>query len=106
MMPPLTLEELRRLARHHLEGLRLAGVEWLPLGPPVSITLAAPGPPATPSPSKASDRRPEAELFAESAPSDTDLTLEQRRVALDVLSKEVAGCLRCSGLISTRTQTV
>jgi uracil-DNA glycosylase family 4 len=106
MLPPLTLEELRRLTRHHLEGLRLAGVEWLPLGEPVSIALTAPVTPPTPSPSKPSDPRPESELFAEPASPGTDLTLEQRRVALDVLSKEVAGCLRCSGLISTRTQTV
>jgi uracil-DNA glycosylase family 4 len=104
MMPPLTLEELRRLSRHHLEALRLAGVEWLPLGPPVSIALTAPVTP--PSPSKASDRRPEAELFAEPAPAKAALTLEQRRIAIDTLSKEVADCQRCTGLCTTRTQTV
>jgi DNA polymerase len=98
MTTSFTLEELRRLARQQLEALRLAGVEWLPLGPPVSIALEVPASPTQVVP----------ELLAEPVhePEGTTLTLEERRVALDVLSKEVAGCLRCSGLVSTRTRTV
>jgi uracil-DNA glycosylase len=103
MMPPLTLDELRRLCRQHLEALRLAGVEWLPLGPPVSMALTAP---ATPGPLEAADRHPEGDLFAEPSSARTELTLEQRRAALDTLSKEVSACQRCSGLCTTRTQTV
>jgi DNA polymerase len=96
MTTAFTLEELHRLARLHLEALRLAGVEWLPLAPPISIAPAAPIAPPVP------------RLFAEpeTEPTGTALTLEERRVALEVLSGEVAECQRCSGLSSTRTQTV
>jgi len=98
MQEPFTVDELRQLARQHLEGLRLAGVEWLPLGPPVSIALAAPQVQVV--------RLPPATSESPAEPVGAELSLEQRRVALEVLSKEVAGCLKCSGLISTRTRTV
>jgi DNA polymerase len=94
MKTPFTLDELRRFACQHLEAMRLAGVEWLPLGPPVTIALAEPIKPTT------------SPLFKESEPGEAALTLEERRVSLDVLAKEVAACQRCAGLSSTRTQTV
>jgi DNA polymerase len=103
MLPPLTLDELRRLSRHHLESLRLAGVEWLPLGPPVPISLTAS---VNLSPSPVSHPTPERDLFAEPSPPRAELTLEQRRVALHTLAIEVAECQKCSGLCSSRTQTV
>jgi DNA polymerase len=93
MNPPITREVLGRMARQHLESLRHAGVEWLPLGPQVSIAEEAAAPFAP-------------QLFADSDPGTAALSLEHRRIALEVLAKEVAGCVRCGELSKTRTQTV
>jgi DNA polymerase len=52
---------------------------------------------------------PGTDLFAEPVPphkTRPTLTFEQRRVALDVLRSEVAGCSQCSELAATRKQTV
>lgn len=113
----LTVEELARQARQHLESLRLAGVEWLPQGPPLAIRSAAPPPSIAP----ASQSHPA--LFADPAstptpaplaPEEVDdmakrrtlLTLAQRRQELALLAEQVSGCTRCAELASTRTQTV
>jgi DNA polymerase len=95
-------EELARQAREHLEGLRAAGVEWLP------APHSAPWPAAPVRPVAAAVEVAAPSLFADepAAPTAAGLTLEQRRVALEVLAGEVAGCTRCPGLASTRTQTV
>jgi uracil-DNA glycosylase len=109
MTTSFTLDELRRQVRQQLESLRLGGVEWLPLGPPVSIALTKPEVTVMRPSETASEKTTGANLFGEPAPATAagpSLTLEQRRVALDVLAQEVAGCMRCSGLASTRTQTV
>jgi uracil-DNA glycosylase family 4 len=45
-------------------------------------------------------------LIAESAFTGPALPLEERKVALQVIQKEVAACTRCSLLAKTRTQTV
>jgi DNA polymerase len=89
---PPNLADILRQARQHLQSLQSAGVEWLPLAPPAPASPAAP-PPAV------------ATLFAPEVPAD-DLTPEQRRHALAVLAREVAGCQRCPELLATRTQTV
>lgn len=93
-------DDLRRQILGHIECLRLAGIEWLPLplaGNIVpafrqdSISTSAPivSPRAEPAISK---------------PSETPL--EQRRLALQVLAQEVAGCHKCPELVASRTKTV
>jgi uracil-DNA glycosylase len=114
MTSSFSIEQLRQLARQQLEALRLSGVEWLPLGSLASITLTKPGAfevkKVGPAGSLSTFDQGQAaqDLFSEpeSAPDNVGLTLEQRRVALRVLAQEVASCRRCSGLVSTRTQTV
>jgi len=97
-------EELARQARQHLESLRGAGVEWLPIAPLPKVP--PPGPPA-----EAGVTIRSSSLFPEDDPSTppplTDsLTLEQRRQALEVLTEAVSHCTRCRALAATRTQTV
>jgi DNA polymerase len=94
---------LLRQGRQYLDSLRLAGVEWLPAAhtaPLPSFPRELPGDHACP-----------ATLFPQAgepadAPTPEGLPLEQRRIALEVLAKQVAGCSRCSELFSSRTQTV
>jgi DNA polymerase len=94
--PELSGRDLARQARQHLESLRAAGVDWLPAapaGPPASgpprdsLFAAEEGPPAKP-------------------PPEVPATLEDRRVALEVLAQQVSTCIRCPQLAATRTQTV
>jgi DNA polymerase len=100
---PPTAEELARQARSHLESLRTAGVEYLPAAHTAPLPEAA-APPAVPSavvldtPTLFDPAPPPAEAG--------ELTLEQRRLALEVLKTEVAACQRCAALASTRTQIV
>jgi DNA polymerase len=52
---------------------------------------------------------PSSPTAKEAAPAQspsTELTLEERRLALDVLAQEIRSCARCAELVSTRTQTV
>ena len=100
-----TPEELARQVRQHLDSLRAAGVEWLPDAPAASPTAES----STPAPPASGETR---SLFAElekapDPPAARDgLTPEERRHALTVLAGEVARCMRCAELASTRTQTV
>ncbi|OWK46852.1 uracil-DNA glycosylase [Fimbriiglobus ruber] len=87
-----------RQVKQYLAALRAAGVEYVPIAPPLVIEQAAPeeltGPTlATP-----------AALFdaAEGLPT----TLEGRRKALELLAAEVEQCEKCPEMFSTRTQTV
>lgn len=95
---PLPAEQVQRQLRQHVEGLRLAGVEWLPKEAP--LTRPAPlAPMAQPS------------LFAENTEVRPDsvaevLTVEQRRAELQLLAESIRPCTRCPELCSTRTQTV
>src|SRR5438105_15846999 len=91
------MADLARQARQHLESLRAAGVEWLPLA-------AAPvvSPPAAIGESGASEaavlRATEAaQLFASSGERPS-LDPQERRQALVVLQAEVAQCVRCAEL--------
>lgn len=106
----------------HLQSLRAAGVEWLPLGPPLNF---APPPkpalvtPEQPTPDQTKLLPPPAPPLPVSPPSTLPLTiaepnmsdvaelsLDQRRQELAQLAAKVAECRRCDALASTRTQTV
>lgn len=76
-----------RQVRAHLESLRAAGVTFVPRGEPLRI---APAPVVVP----------------EAEPAPPPDPLAERKRGLTVLASEVAGCNRCEGLFSTRTQTV
>jgi uracil-DNA glycosylase len=112
----LSWDELRNLARAHLESLRAAGVEWLPAAPPVSHSPTRARSPveATPRPgivanTMAQKPTPAADnLFVKEDPVSPrlELPVEERRQKLTVLATEVKSCMRCPELASTRTQTV
>jgi DNA polymerase len=76
--------DLARQLRQHLDGLRAAGVLFVPRGEPLQIAL-----PSEPG-------------AVQAAPD----PLAERRHALAVLAGEVAKCDRCADMFSTRTQTV
>lgn len=91
----------RRRARHTLEMLQLAGLEWLPRFSPAKTRVVA---------SPANDPIPPV-----NAPMPEDLfktdeqhavTPQQRGLELVQLAETVAQCSRCIELCSTRTQTV
>src|SRR5882757_5317755 len=84
--PDITADLLVRQLYQQIDSLRGAGVDWLPKA---DSSMEPP--------------RPEiVEQTVELSPDSTDF----RRQELDVLTKEVAGCVRCKALCSTRTQTV
>src|SRR5262249_23589339 len=95
-------EELRRQARQHLESLRAAGVEWLPLAStPATPPAQMPGS-AEPTPIRA----PHAEGLFAAAVERPALDPENRRQTLHLLKEEVSRCTRCPDLAAKRTQTV
>ena len=98
-------DELARHARQHVESLRRAGVEWLPDGPAPDVRREAP---TTSLPVLSAAGSVQGGLFGSDAPAagEARLTDEQRRQALDALRRQVAQCVRCPALASTRTQTV
>jgi DNA polymerase len=83
----------------HLQRLGSAGIEWLPEGPPLIVSRS---PDTGGSPGDSTSALSEVPLAA----SSTELSLEQRRQALQVLAEEVKGCTRCAELCATRTQIV
>ncbi len=108
MAEALDAAELLRQAKGHVQSLRQAGVEWLPLAPQapsalvgVDVTSLGAGPALAPAPLMSS-----AVPCGTLLPATADMPLEQRRQALAVLAQEVARCTRCAALASTRTQTV
>jgi len=88
-MPTVTTSPQLQL-RQRLESLRAAGVEFLPRTQPLPTPVAIAAPRSLPA--KA--------IEPVAAPVDT------RRVALDILAKEIASCNLCPELFATRTQTV
>jgi DNA polymerase len=105
MSVPLTPDELGRQARQYLESLRAAGVEWLPLAAPPSVSMALADPSQEPVKS-APIQAPHVEgLFAAAVERPT-LDPEERRQALHLLKEEVSRCTRCPDLAAKRTQTV
>jgi DNA polymerase len=103
MLDSFNSAELVRQAWQHLESLRAAGVEWLPLGPPPAAPPTDTSPPSQPTTAPTVEQP--TSLFAFARPKET-LSAEERRQALRVLTAEVAGCTRCAELAATRTQTV
>src|SRR5436305_15077730 len=94
-------DALKRQLHGHLRSLRAAGVEWLPLGPPLDAT------PDAPTESEPELVRQLSLLDAAEPPAPAlTLTIEQRRHALQLLAEEVRPCTKCAELCSTRTQTV
>jgi DNA polymerase len=110
------LDDLRKLARGHLESLRAAGVEWLPLAPADASTIdilarLANAPDSSAAPANTLDVKkpaPSEDLFATpgSAAAEREIPVEQRRHELTVIADRVKACTRCAELASTRTQTV
>jgi DNA polymerase len=102
---------LARQLKLHLEALRAAGVEFVPLTAPVGFTIPEPHslreavkqgvPVAPPDPVTSAG----AGLFDAPAAPLPD-TPDGRRQELTVLAGQVAGCERCPQLYATRTQTV
>lgn len=88
---------LRRQLKDHLQSLKTAGIEWLPKGPPLDLSVLA--------------ARPEQEVVSmaetrvEPTQEDAD-DLGRRRQELKLLAETVSGCPRCKQLVITRTQTV
>lgn len=110
------LEDLRRLARGHLESLRAAGVEWLPKAPAdakvagmLSRLAEAPAQAQTVvnvSGGKLNVPADDHFASAENGPASGGLPAEQRRHELTLIADRVKSCTRCPELTSTRTQTV
>ncbi len=121
-----TKEQLARQARQHLESLKGAGVEWLPVGsmPTAPSVVGQTRNHANAKPDAiqhgAASAKPQAitsgkNLFAdvggpepvvESKSQLSGMPLEQRRRELTVLTKKISTCTLCAELASTRTQTV
>ena len=78
------MSDVSRQAKQHLDALKAAGVDHVPVPPPRPTAVASES------------------LFA--APVDTPP--DDRRRELSVLAADVAKCDRCPELFSTRTQTV
>jgi DNA polymerase len=119
----LNKEQLTRQVRQHLDSLKGAGVDWLPVGiiqsaPPgwgQSRESASAKPQAIVEPPIKEPATQRQSLFediggpeptTETKLATSGLTLEQRRQELKVLIEKVSHCTRCSELASTRTQTV
>src|SRR5579862_563046 len=100
-MNPSEFDLARQQVLAHLRYLRGAGIEWLPTAPPLQV--AAPVAPQQPQPAVA-----ETSMFdiAPETLAGSDLSLEERRLALKTLADEVKACTKCAELCSTRTQTV
>lgn len=82
--------------RQHLAALKAAGIDFIPRPSPAArIEISPVAAPAEEAPA------PEAETVVTNP-----TTVDQRRVALQLLAKEIEPCSRCEELFSTRTQTV
>lgn len=108
---PSRWDALRKLAQGHLESLRAAGVEWLPIAaeplPDVFATVSSSTDLGEASESPASQAAASNGLFEQTeAGQGTELSIEERRQQLTLVAERVRGCTRCAELASTRTQTV
>ena len=108
----LTPEQLARQARQHLDGLRAAGVEWLPNAPPPAVIVTA-RPAEAPAPATSlpvlSEPAPvQGGLLAlgEAPSAGGGLTRDQRKRRWPPWRSGWRQCQRCPALASTRTQTV
>ncbi len=91
-----------RMVSQHLASLHAAGVEWLPAAAaPIVLGAQVPAEPAS-----VARQEPRPPSVGATPVERSESSLEPRRVALEVLAREVAACQRCPELASTRTQTV
>src|SRR5260370_7276891 len=104
----LNRDELIRQARAHVQSLKLAGVEWVPVAealPPVEGEGRKEEDSAL-----TTQRSPlsthHSALTTQHSPLTTQHASEDRRQALKTLAQEIAACCKCAELVSTRTQTV
>lgn len=99
--PPPT--NMTRMLRQYVESLRAAGIEWIEAGA-ARATDATPPEPVAEQPGAAGEAA--VDLFAPAAPSEPELSLEDKKRALHLLGEEVCSCTRCPALVQNRTQTV
>lgn len=99
--------ELARQIVQRLDALNRAGLDWVPKtvggGVAAPIVATAPAPRAA-SPPLAAMEAPT--LFSAAVGDSVALPVPERDRTLAILQSEVAGCVQCAGLASTRTQTV
>ncbi|MFN4258180.1 MAG: uracil-DNA glycosylase family protein [Gemmataceae bacterium] len=112
--------DLSRQVWQHIQSLQAAGVDWLPVGAPLVVAAAVhatsqesarsheAAEPQRARPPAATDNDRPRQLFDEAPEPSTAPTLswEEKRVALQVLSEEVAQCTRCAELVVSRSRTV
>jgi DNA polymerase len=97
---------IRRAVIQTLESLERAGVAQLAKAPaPASPVVPPPIGPRAGAKRSAAPAEP-LPLVGEDNSLGPDLSLDDRRAALQILRQEVAGCTRCQLLADTRTQTV
>jgi uracil-DNA glycosylase len=102
MVETLDRDALIRQLELRLKSLAVAGIEWLPQGPPLVAAAVPPDEPA----GTAAQQPATLPGFEEPAPPRIELPIEERRIALAQLAAQVRGCTRCAELCSSRTQTV
>lgn len=83
-----------RQLKLHLDSLRAAGVEFIPVAAPMTFAVSEPD--AVDHPGVNTPGSPEADADSP----------ESRRHELGILAERVCGCERCPSLFATRTQTV
>ena len=119
-LPKPEPSQLLRLARQHVDSLRAAGVEWIPVGSMEQKEHRSEGintgPMVYEDPCGAEPQESATSLFAGVADATARaaqpeqgvpaLSVDERRHALKLLAEEVSPCTRCAELASTRTQTV
>lgn len=97
------LESIRRQILARLTHLRRAGIDWLPRqDEPISSAAVPSGPPSNlPAPAETS-------MFDIAAEDETkpEMSVDERRLALQTLAEEIKGCTRCADLCTKRRQTV
>ncbi len=101
--------EVDRQVRQHVASLRAAGVEWLPVAPPVEVAPVEEAKTVQPviTPPAPLVIQTALPLVEEPVPAETsNLSPEQRRQQLAALKERVAGCQRCAILAKSRKQTV
>ena len=114
-------DELTRQVRQRLESLRRAGVDrvaleipdasaWVRREPeaanPTAVPTPAPLPSREPAPAPAAVARTSTLLFDEPGLDAPVVPAEDRPALLSALAAEVAVCVRCPALVSSRTRTV
>lgn len=84
-----------RQLKLHLDSLRAAGIEFVPVVAPMTFTAPEPKPVTA-----------EQEVHTSSEPDIDADSPDARRHELGILAERVCGCGRCPSLFATRTQTV